>query len=271
MNILLKFLTITLTLVAGLQAMDDQCPVEIKQKILTEVVKDNYVKLDFINFIESVRPLRTVCKQWGNIISNDFMHDAMVLGCQQTCPEFLNGKLIFRPKQGSDEGMIVLKILDLWNPQAGTLNLSECKIEILDNKGRIKLVNVSDFLSISTGYRKGKKAENNNKLEVWLTLRDLVAKELETTAGHLKAIFPSKWPESAKVGMLWTCGAWDRMNSYDYLTTENMDDLSKINLFENWKKAWLSVLAPCVACAERRRSWVVGGGLEGSFHVLFVN
>jgi len=132
MNILLKCLTITLTLVAGLQAMDDKCPEEIKHKILTEVVKDNYVDLCFTNFIESVRPLRTVCKQWGNIISHDFMHDAMVLGCQQICPEFLNGKLIYWPKGASDVGIIEFKISDLWNPLGGKFPLSQCKI--LDKK-----------------------------------------------------------------------------------------------------------------------------------------
>ena len=70
MNILLKSLTITLSLVAGLQAMDDSCPVEIKHKILTEVVKDNYVNLGSTDFIKSVHPLRVVCKQWSSIIND---------------------------------------------------------------------------------------------------------------------------------------------------------------------------------------------------------
>lgn len=243
MNILLKSLTITLSLVAGLQAMDDSCPVEIKHKILTEVVKDNYVNLGSTDFIKSVHPLRVVCKQWSSIINKDFMHHAMVLGCELICPEFLNGKLIYRPNGEINDGKIELKISDLWNPLKGTFNLSPCG-------------NTDQYLSISTGYRKEKKPENANKLEIWLTPRFLVKKELDTTAGHLQAIFPSKWQESAKVGMLWTSGAWDRMNWYDYLTTENMDDLSKINLYENWKKAAAQgaclVCAPAVSCYHGR-------------------
>jgi hypothetical protein len=243
MNILLKCLTITLTLIAGLQAMDDKYPYEIKNKILMEVVKDEYIKNDFTKFIESVRPLRTVCKQWSQIINNDLVSNAMHLGCQQICPEFYNGKLIFRPKAGSDEGMMVFKISELWNPQGGTFKISQCKIEIRDKNGGIKLVNVSDFLSISTGYRKGKKAENINKLEIWFPLRFLVEKELGTTAGHLKVIFPSKWPESAEVGMLCTWGGSDNMDLYDYLTTESTVNLSKSNLYKN-----------CARMCERGRS-----------------
>jgi|GEM_PF-4995547 len=68
MNILLKSLTITLSLIAGLPAMENKntdlgnCALEFTSKILTEVVKDNYIDLIFPQFIESVRPLRTVCK-----------------------------------------------------------------------------------------------------------------------------------------------------------------------------------------------------------------
>ena len=223
MNILLKSLTITLSLVAGLQAMDDSCPVEIKHKILTEVVKDNYVKLDFTNFIESVRPLRTVCKQWGNIISNDFMHHAMVLGCKLICPEFLNGKLIFRPKAGSDEGMMEFKISDFWNPLKGTFNLSPCG-------------DTDQYLSISTGYREQKKRENADKVEIWFAPRFLIEKELGTTAGHFKPIMDKWKQEQAPVGMLCTWGGNDNMDRYDYLTTENSVNLSKSNLYEHCQK-----------------------------------
>ena len=45
------------------------------------------------------------------------------------------------------------------------------------------------------------------------------------------------WKQEAPVGMFWTWGGWDGLSDYDYLTSENMDDLSKINLYENGKKA----------------------------------
>jgi hypothetical protein len=251
MNILLKSLTITLSLVAGLQAMDDSCPLEIKHKILTEVVKDNYVNLGSTDFIESVRPLRVVCKQWSSIINKDFMHHAMVLGCELICPEFLNGKLIYRPNgeinDGKiEDGKIELKISNLWNPLKGTFNLSPC--------GK-----TDQYLSISTGYRQGKRPENASKVEIWFAPRFLVEKELNGTASHFKDIFLGNWATTAPVGIIWTWGDSDNMNWYDYLTTENGVNLSKINLYENWVKA-------CTAA---------GGGRVGpamvAFHVSFVN
>jgi hypothetical protein len=231
MNILLKSLTIMLSLIAALPAMENEntnlgnCSPEVAYKFLTEVAKDNYVKHDFTQFIESVRNLKEVCSQWNLIIDEDFMHEAMVLGCKQICPEFLNGKLIYRPKLRSDEGMIELKISDLWNPLGGTFNLSQCG-------------DTGNYLSISTGYRKVKKAENPNKLEIWFTPRFLVEKEIQGTAGYFKEVFPAKWQTTALVGIIWTWGGWECLSdSFDYLTTENTDNLSKIDLYENWKKA----------------------------------
>jgi hypothetical protein len=229
MNIFLKSLTIMLSFIAGLPAMEKKntglgnCLPEIHLIFLTEVLTDNYIEQDFTNFVERARSLKTVCKQWSNIIDKDFMHKAMVLGCQQICPEFLNGKLIYRPTEGSDEGMIELKVSGLWNPLEGTFNLSQC--------GDTGL-----YLSISTGYRKVKKAENADKVEIWFAPRFLVEKEINSTVGHFKGIFPSKWNDNASVGMLWTWGGWDNLGWYDYLTSESADNLSKINLFENWKK-----------------------------------
>jgi hypothetical protein len=257
MNILLKSMAILLSLIAALPAMENEntnlgnCSPEVAYKFLTEVAKDNYVEHDFTNFLENVRPLREVCSQWNLIIDKDFMHKAMVLGCEQICPEFLNGKLIYRPKMGSDEGMIVFKISDLWNPLGGTFNLSQCG-------------DTGDFLSISTGYRKGKKPENTNKLEIWFTPIFLVEKEYDTTAGHLTDIFPSKWLNSAPVGILGTWGGWDNMDWYDYLTTEDIDNLSKINLFENWNKGIRRWVQPRAYIGD------VGPYLA-RFHVSFVN
>lgn len=220
MNILLKSLTITWSLFGGLQAMEIEnnspgnCAPEVACKFLLEVVKDNYIKHDFTNFLESVRPLREVCSDWNQIIDKGFMHKAMVLGCQQICPEFLNGKLIYRPKEGSDEGMVVFNILDLWNPLQGTFNLSKCG-------------DTGQYLSISTGYRKVKKAENADKVEIWFT------------PWFLKEIFPVKWEDSAGVGIFWNWGGWNNLGWYDYLTSESADNLSKINLYEHWRKSAL--------------------------------
>jgi hypothetical protein len=143
---------------------------------------------------------------------------------QEACFRFLSGKLIYKPQKGNDEGKEVLRIAELSNPLGGTFNLSQCG-------------DTDKYLNISTGYRKVKKAENVNKVEIWFTPRFLVQKEINTTAGHFTEIFPNKWKDDASVGLLWTWGGWDNFGWYDYLTSESTDNLSKINLFENWKKS----------------------------------
>jgi hypothetical protein len=238
MNILLKSLTITLSLIAGLQAMDDHLPLEIEHKILTEAFI--LEKTKDTNFREIGINLSRVCKNWHTVIKKN----AKEWVCEyfniaeenkDVFWRFFKGKLIYKPNLDNDVGRIDLFISALPTPLEGTFPLSQCKI--LDEKG-IEKGNAGQLLSISTGYRKGKKAENINKMEIWFPLRFLVEKELGTTAGHLKVIFPSEWPGSAEVGMLCTWGGVDNMDWYHYLTTENTVNLSKRNLYENWQKTW---------------------------------
>jgi len=131
---------------------------------------------------------------------------------------FLMGALIYRSQKGSDVGRIDLPIAALVNPLEGTFDLSQCG-------------DVGEYLSISTGYRKEKKAENVKKIEIWLAPRFLIEKELKTTASHFKKIY-SDWKEIAEVGLFWTCGGDEELGDYDYLITENMDNLFKNNLYK---------------------------------------
>ena len=88
------------------------------------------------------------------------------------------------------------------------------------------------FMSISIGYRKGKKPQNKSKLEIGLALRFLIGKELNTTAKHFQPIFV-KWEETVEAGVIWTWGGWDTDEpSMDYLITQNMDELSKGHLYQ---------------------------------------
>ena len=130
--------------------------------------------------------------------------------------------LIYRPNEGSDVGMVKLPIRELINPLEETFDLSRCG-------------DTGKYLSIATGYRKGKRPENINKMEIWFAPRFLIEKELHTTAAHFKPIMANWKQEQAPVGMFWTWGKWDDM-WYDYLTTESMDNLSKIDLCKNWEK-----------------------------------
>jgi hypothetical protein len=142
-------------------------------------------------------------------------------GHEQVYERFLKGKLIYKPDPKSDEGRVELLICELKNPLEGTFDLSKCG-------------DTGKYLSINTGYRKGKKQENANKLEIWFVPRFLVKKELDTTAQHFKEIFPAKWPKTAPVGIFWTQGSWDYLDSYDYITTESMENLSINDLYVNW-------------------------------------
>jgi len=133
---------------------------------------------------------------------------------------FLNGALIYTDPQTKNK--ITLPIRDLSNPLEGTFDLSHCG-------------DTGKYLSISTGYRKGKRPENASKIEIWFAPRFQIEKELNGTAAHFKPIM-GNWKQEAHVGMFWTWGGWDSLGDYDYLTTEDMDNLSKIDLYERWKR-----------------------------------
>ena len=140
---------------------------------------------------------------------------------------FFKGELIYRPKGiNKTEGEIRLRIADLKNPLEGTFDLSQCG-------------DAGNYLSINTGYRKGKKQENANnanKVEIWLTPRFLVEKEQSGSAKHLQPIM-SKWSKDISVGVLYTWGGWDDMSYFDYNIITSDDLMSKKNLYEIYEKS----------------------------------
>jgi len=163
-------------------------------------------------------------------VANAIPHIAPILvpsvaqGHEDVYQRFLNGRLIYKPNQDNDLGKIELRIADLANPLEGTFDLSRCG-------------NTSQYLSISTGYRKGKKAENANKVEIWFTPRFLVEKEINGSARHFEVIFSANWSTAAPVGIFWTWGGWDNLTYMDHLTTQCMDEVSNNNLYEKWRVA----------------------------------
>lgn len=203
-----------------------QIPVEMQSRTINAMFFME--KTDKTNFRDIGINLSLVCKNWREIIGKN----AKNWLCQYFNIDekdkdifwhLFKGKIIYKPDPNSDNGRVDVFISALPNPLEGTFDLSQCG-------------ETGKHLSISTGYRKVTKLENANKVEIWFTPRFLVKKEINTTAGHLKAIFPSKWSESAQVGMLVTWGGSNEMERYDYLTTENVNNLSNIKLHENWKK-----------------------------------
>ncbi len=173
-------------------------------------------------------------------------------GYEEIYLRFLNGKLIYRPTEGSDAGKIELLIRDIMNPNTleGTFDLSRCG-------------DTGKYLSINTGYRKGKKAANKDKVEIWFSPRFLIEREIGTRSGHFREILTdAKWPPAAEIGIFWTWGSWDNLNWYDYLTTNTIDQLGDNNLYNKWHASGVTAPGRRIWAGEKRRS---------SFFMLFLN
>jgi hypothetical protein len=133
--------------------------------------------------------------------------------------QYLNGKLIYTAPNGNKTE---LPIAALPNPFEHCFNLSQCGSS-------------GNYLSINSGYRSGQKAENANKVEVWIAPRFLVEKELSRTARHFQPIL-DKWNlAGVPVGLFWTCGEWSNSSWYDYLVTDSFERISDSNLNEKWR------------------------------------
>lgn len=181
--------------------------------------------------------LELVCKEWRALIVDEIKVGmpswkawyGVTPENEHIYQQFLNGTLIYRPDPQSDEGMITLKISDFINPLEGTFDVSPCG-------------DAGKHLSISTGYRKGMKSENKDKLEIWLAPRFVIEKKLKSSASYFKPIMGNWKEEAAPIGILWSWGAWEDLSWYDYLTTQGAEDISSKNLYKNW----LARVAPIV-------------------------
>jgi hypothetical protein len=179
------------------------------------VLHEIFLNLDF----QALKSTAKVSKHFNMLASKIFRtFPPIARGHEEIYQRFLKGVLVYRPVEGSDDGMVKLPISGLENPLEGTFDLSQCG-------------DTGQYLSISTGYRKKKKAENENKVEIWFSPRFLVENELNTTAKHFQVVY-SAWKENATVGIFWTVGNWDDLSKYYYLITQNMDELSANNIME---------------------------------------
>jgi hypothetical protein len=198
-----------------------------------------------------MKVIKLVCKDWCDIVKGKrdfaFANEVIISAYSLSNAEFedyqkfLMGVLVYRPDKETDKGSINLRISDLSNPLQGTFDISQCG-------------EAWKHLCISTGYHKQNKAENANKVEIWLTPRFLVEKELSGSANHFKEIFPDKWNKEVLVGIIWTWGFDEadtseayrihnptyKFNDYSYLTrplTEGELLLNNLyHLFERYAK-----------------------------------
>jgi len=201
-----------------------------------------------ITFQETLRPTgASSC----NVIEKVSIPLAVQEKDEEIYQRFLKGVLIYRPQVGSDVGKIELPISALQNPLEGTFDLSQCG-------------DVGNYISISTGYRKEKKAGNANKVEIWFVPRFLIENELQTTASHFQEVF-GNWSPTAPVGIFWTWGGWDNLTFMDHAVSQSMDELSDNNLYE---KHGAAVLAWWVSSAVHARSIHVALSAK-KFHIHF--
>jgi len=157
-------------------------------------------------------------------VVSDIVIPEIAKGYEEIYRRFVMGKLIYKPDSKSDKGRIELPIRALANPLEGTFDLSQC-----GDSGK--------YLSISTGYRKGKKAENANKREVWIAPRFLIEKNRAGSASHFQPIMSGWSDTSAPVGIFWTWGGWDKLAYYDHVTDEAIDTLSEDDFYNIWKRS----------------------------------
>lgn len=171
--------------------------------------------------------LKLVCKRWHDRIADrDFSKNIMVRFIKsfgEDGERFLNGKLVYRPKEGIDEGMREWLISDLMNPLESPFWMSGYG-DVIDK-----------YMSISTGYRKRKKPENSSKVEIFIVPRFFIENRSEDTASHFKDLF-HRGNKNASVVIFWSWGNWDDLNQYDYLVS-NMQGITNRTLLELYGEA----------------------------------
>jgi|GEM_PF-5925720 len=143
-------------------------------------------------------------------------------GYEDIYKRFLKSVLIYKPNEKSDEGIVEIPISSLSNPLDETFDLSRCG-------------DVEKYLSISTGYKKGKKLENSGKTEIWIVPKFIVEQKLKgwfswfTSAQYFQDIMDD-WV--SPVGIFFTHGGWELSTSYYYSTSCFLvDSLNKANLY----------------------------------------
>lgn len=191
----------------------------IKELILKDVFLSQ--KMLETNFRDIGTNLSLVCKDFKKTIGKNAKnwvceHFNIEEKNKDDFWRFFKGKLIYNPQSGNQQ---VFCFSAAPNPFKHTFNVSLCD-------------EAEHSLSFHLGIPEEDK-ESVEKVQTWIFFSPHVANQLETTAQHLKPIFPVEVP----VGMLWTWGKWNNLAWFDYLTTESTDNLSKITLYKNWEKS----------------------------------
>lgn len=187
------------------------------------------IVMDICYEIGHAGSLVLVCIKWYKFINESWYISPLYKGIKVNLPDkclheiFYGGELLYYPKTSSTGGIIHLKISDLLNPQEGIFYLPE---------------GARDFLSVSTGYRKEMVLENENKIEIWITTREYIKRELkEGRAKQFQGIL-QEWKLSAPIGIFWTLGSWhtNYLNWYDHLIDQSISSLNSSDLYDHCSK-----------------------------------
>ncbi len=217
--------------VASAFGMFSTLPAEIKRE-----------NIEFLAMNVGPNVLRLVCREWRDFIDTGSLrnnnrnfiqrgHFWKTLMKGYVLQRFLGGKLIYRPKPESDEGMIVMPIAALENPLHGRFDLSQCGDE-------------ERYVRISTGYRTVSPRGpigwllTDYKVEIWFVPHFLIEENLTGSAAHFQRIMGRWNAAAAPVGVLWTWGGWlNHIDDYDDLTSQSMERLGNESLYQKQRAA----------------------------------
>ena len=151
-------------------------------------------------------------------------------GHEDVYRKFLGGKLIYKPDPSSDRVKIELLIADLDNPLEAEFYLSGCG----DSKR---------YISIHTGYKKRGEV-SANKVEIWLTPRFVVERDLRGSSSHFSSVLDSRrwgiddWREET-IGVFYTYPWFSGLRdlNFDYSTTQSSRSFRDTSLSELWEQA----------------------------------
>lgn len=229
MKSLLKNLAIGLSLITGLQAMDQPEPKVVgggslitqgqTARDLTPAEKKNAYKMWLLkeHFEKSNKEgtLPAIPKDIQTVIGRT-LHEL-------SANPVLDGDLVYTDKDKKRSFKIMSLIKNDW-----CMDLSNKNI----------FGDSSNYLLITTAPEAFFRiVEDSIRLVILIAPKFLIEEKIETTAKTFLPIM-ANWKEAqAPIGIFYRMERWNDLNWFDYLTTDDMLTISKNNLYENWYDA----------------------------------
>jgi hypothetical protein len=151
----------------------------------------------------------------------------------------LDGKLIYTLGDGEKAGFNIKNLVKT----GGCIDLSD---EIFGDASKFLLIttDLEEFFSIN---------QNSKKLVMLIAPRFLIEEKIESTSKHFQPIMDNWKEDEAPIGIFWRMECWANLGWYDYLTSKNVAEISKNNIYINWTAAgrlhaalWCQNLRHCI-------------------------